>query len=428
MKKSLVITLALVFVLGLAGTAFAANPFSDVPAKSWAYDAVAKLQKAGIIDGYNDGSFKGDKTITRYEMAIIVAKAMAKEDKANAEDKAIIDKLAAEFKSELDNLGVRVAALEAKSDNVKWSGFFRARTGSDTVNGAEFHNSATKYYLLTVNADAKVNDTTNAHFVSETRYGYTVNGQNWAGVGGTHNDDAQQDGAANFFRAWVDTKLGDTTLTTGRRWAGYADNTFVGTEQDGVWVDLPAGDITASLFYTKNTDEGDGYLNNNNNLYGINLNVPLSKTTSLSLLYGGNKDKDATDSENGVMDSWGEITLNAKLTQDFNLAADFGKTNANVDNKHTNIQLTYKAADVNNPQTWDVFVRYFNSGAYGAPIGDTEWNAYLPGTKAWTVGFDYAVAKNVMWETLYSHQDGTDLGAFNGQTRKLVRTQFDFNF
>ena len=70
MKKSLIITLALVFVLGIAGTAFAAaNPFVDVPAKHWSYDAVAKLAAAGVIDGYNDGTFRGDKTLTRFEMA-----------------------------------------------------------------------------------------------------------------------------------------------------------------------------------------------------------------------------------------------------------------------------------------------------------------------------------------------------------------------
>ena len=110
MKKSLIVTLALVFVLGIAGTAFAANPFVDVPAKHWSYDAVAKLAQAGIVDGYGDGTFKGDKTMTRYEMATVVAKAMAKSDKADAEQKAAIDKLAAEYSAELSNLGVKVAA------------------------------------------------------------------------------------------------------------------------------------------------------------------------------------------------------------------------------------------------------------------------------------------------------------------------------
>lgn len=117
MKKTLVVLLALVFVLSIGATAMAApsNPFVDVPAKHWAYDAVSQLAKAGIVDGYGDGTYHGDKTITRYEMAQIVAKALAREDKANAENKALINKLAVEFAAELNTLGVRVAQLETNT-------------------------------------------------------------------------------------------------------------------------------------------------------------------------------------------------------------------------------------------------------------------------------------------------------------------------
>ena len=132
MKKSLSIILALVFVLSIAATAMAApsNPFVDVPAKHWAYDAVAKLAKAGVVDGYGDGTFRGDRTMTRYEMAQVVAKAMARSDKADAETKALIDKLAVEFAAELNNLGVRVAKLEEKT-KIGWNFESRIRYGND---------------------------------------------------------------------------------------------------------------------------------------------------------------------------------------------------------------------------------------------------------------------------------------------------------
>ena len=55
-------------VLGVT-TAFAANPFSDVTPDSWAYQAVSQLANAGIVNGYPDGTFKGQNNITRYEMA-----------------------------------------------------------------------------------------------------------------------------------------------------------------------------------------------------------------------------------------------------------------------------------------------------------------------------------------------------------------------
>lgn len=76
MNKKLFIAMAV--ALGVSETAFADNPFSDVPAGHWAYAAVAKLAAAGIVDGYPDGNYKGIRTMTRYEMAQIIAKALAK--------------------------------------------------------------------------------------------------------------------------------------------------------------------------------------------------------------------------------------------------------------------------------------------------------------------------------------------------------------
>ena len=72
MKKSLVLAMAM--ALGVTASAYAANPFSDVPAGHWAYDSVNKLASAGIVDGYGNGTFGGDRLMTRYEMAQIVAK------------------------------------------------------------------------------------------------------------------------------------------------------------------------------------------------------------------------------------------------------------------------------------------------------------------------------------------------------------------
>ncbi|MEA5091429.1 MAG: S-layer homology domain-containing protein, partial [Acidaminococcaceae bacterium] len=119
MKKALILTILL--SLGVNATTMAANPFSDVPAGHWSYAAVAKLSAAGVVDGYPDGSFKGNEPMTRYEMAQIVARALAKGAISSN------DKLVAEFADELNQLGVRVAKLEKKADNVKISGEARYR-------------------------------------------------------------------------------------------------------------------------------------------------------------------------------------------------------------------------------------------------------------------------------------------------------------
>ena len=133
MKKSLVLAMAM--ALGVTASAYAANPFSDVPAGHWAYDSISKLAAAGIIEGYGDDTFRGDRLMTRYEMAQIVAKALAKG--------ANVDKLAAEFADELDALGVRVAALEKKADNVKITGEVRYHYGKFSKPDSEWDSKRT---------------------------------------------------------------------------------------------------------------------------------------------------------------------------------------------------------------------------------------------------------------------------------------------
>ena len=115
MKKfaALVAVLALV---AFAAPAFAANPFMDVPMNHWAYDAVSQLASRGVVSGYPDGAFKGEWKATRYEMASVVARALAYVDmnKASKQDLELLKKLVVEFKDELDALGVKVDELDSR--------------------------------------------------------------------------------------------------------------------------------------------------------------------------------------------------------------------------------------------------------------------------------------------------------------------------
>ena len=165
MKKTIVSALTAALVVGAASTTFAAsNPFSDVPQGHWAYDAVAQLAQDGVIDGYGDNTFQGDKNITRYEMAQMVAKAMAKTNNganANAADKAALDKLAAEFHDELNNLGVRVANLEKNADQVKWNGtaeYTVARPHQDHQSGAADKAGNVNNVLFRLEPSAEINN------------------------------------------------------------------------------------------------------------------------------------------------------------------------------------------------------------------------------------------------------------------------------
>ncbi|MDO4177645.1 MAG: S-layer homology domain-containing protein [Phascolarctobacterium sp.] len=113
-KLSYAITLGLMMA---SCTAMAANPFDDVPSGHWAYDSIDKLAAQGVIEGYGDGNFAGNQIMTRYEMAQIVARAMARG--------ADVGKLSAEFADELNKLGVRVENLEKKTGNVWINGHIR---------------------------------------------------------------------------------------------------------------------------------------------------------------------------------------------------------------------------------------------------------------------------------------------------------------
>jgi hypothetical protein len=120
-----------------------AGPFSDVPANSWSYKAVQDLAAKGLVIGYGDSTFRGERLATRYEMAMVVARMLdiyekgqnAQDQKIelNANDIATLMKLAQEFKSELASLNVRVAALEKKAalDTVNFTGDARFRLGSE---------------------------------------------------------------------------------------------------------------------------------------------------------------------------------------------------------------------------------------------------------------------------------------------------------
>lgn len=169
MKKSITFALTSALVVGAASTTFAAaNPFSDVPEGHWAYDAITQLAADGIVEGYGDGTYLGNRNITRYEMAQMIAKAMTKNP--TGADKAALDKLAAEFTDELNNLGVRVSELEKYADKVTWHGKVRIwseRTQHDIhpITGERKTKSENNVYLLRLEPRMAVND----HWTIRTR-------------------------------------------------------------------------------------------------------------------------------------------------------------------------------------------------------------------------------------------------------------------
>ncbi len=175
MKKFLTAKLTAAFVFGMSATVFAANPFSDVPAGHWAYDSVAKLAAEGVIEGYGDGTYRGNRNITRYEMAQMIARALAKKPAANnvsLASRAELAKLAAEFHAELETLGVRVERLEKHGDKVRWLGkvefnLERERTDKNNTGHKDKENSSGYTVYLVTEAEINDNWTANAELQAD---------------------------------------------------------------------------------------------------------------------------------------------------------------------------------------------------------------------------------------------------------------------
>ena len=183
MKAKVLAALAATMAVS-ATCAFAANPFVDVPTDSWAYKSVVELADAGVIQGVDGEYFQGQRNITRYEAAEMVAKAMAHMDKATVEQRALINKLADEYADELNNLGVRVSNLENKVGNVKFTGDARLRY---RYQNGSMDDDKSWDYRIRLRGTATVNDRTTATL------GVTTNNQNFGENGSAQDDQVAAD-------------------------------------------------------------------------------------------------------------------------------------------------------------------------------------------------------------------------------------------
>ena len=103
MKKRLALVLVLVLMASAATTALA-SPFADVPADHWAYDSVAELAAAGLIEGYPDGTYGGARMMTRYEAAMVFARALNRLESQIDNNNLLpeLDKIKAELMAEIE--------------------------------------------------------------------------------------------------------------------------------------------------------------------------------------------------------------------------------------------------------------------------------------------------------------------------------------
>lgn len=211
-------TLAALF----AATAFnvsAANPFADVDTSSWAYQAVSQLSDQGVVDGYPDGTFKGDKNVSRYELAQIIARLMAKEESLNDSQRATVQKLSGEYAGELQSLGVRVKELEKKAGNLSNITEIRVQDIPRYDNVYKDNKSSHDELSLRVrlNTMATVNDRSTVYSQLETTMSmngstpFAPNRQDWSSRESTDSDKTRTgygDGDFHMNRLWATYHFG----------------------------------------------------------------------------------------------------------------------------------------------------------------------------------------------------------------------------
>ena len=424
MKKSLVLAMAM--ALGVTASAYAANPFSDVPAGHWAYDSINKLAAAGVVEGYGDATFGGDKLMTRYEMAQIVAKAMAKG--------ADVDKLAAEFADELDNLGVRVANLEKKADNVKISGETKLRYWNYDGDLSDSDDTALRSRIWVT---GQVNDDWTYKAMLENIQSFT------------HSNAGEE--TTKFQRAYVNGRVGGVAVQAGRY--GFTDFTggnIYDTRMDGVQasygkdVKLTVGAGKAAdgtgLVVEDSKNPGTFKVDDSHkaedmyyaNLAGkigvVDANVGYYKFTDVTAaIKQGAEDPDIA--------IWA-VGASLPVAKDLKLGATYLKSNmdeGDIDDDGYVVSLDYKGAKAGVAGSWGLFAKYYDqaAGTYiahtmeGLGHKEAQANAVAAdGFKGYMVGANYTFAKNIVGAVKYF-----DLEAKKGDTdQNTLYAELNFMF
>ena len=403
MKK--ILALAAVAALTAGVSAYAANPFSDVTADDWAYQAVSDLSAQGVVEGYPDGTFKGERNMTRYELAQIVARLMAKEDQLNAEQQATLDKLAGEYADELANLGVRVSNLEKKVGNISWSGDARMRY----INNAKTNDKDAWDGRLRLTVKGQVNDSTYAQgriatnmyfkdadkddgnttmdrlFVNHSfgdKTSVVLGRQDLTVFGGLEYDDAfdgaklaYNDGKFDAYAAFGRLKSGDTK-----------DDAAFG----GLGYDFGVAKLNAAYFHLTSDKVKDD--NKFDSIWGANLVVPVQDFSVFGEYWDSNSDKADTTWQAGL----GYSTLDAAKPGTFALNVAYNRVGAGAYLGGT----TYDAsdffgaiADGKDLKFWNVFgdvVLQKNVTLHGEYAWDIENTTADYDDSAWTVSLNYA--------------------------------------
>ena len=356
---------------------------------------------------------------------------------------ANVDKLAAEFADELDSLGVRVANLEKKADNVKVTGQVRYHYAD--YDGA--HDNALRSRIW---VNGQINE-------DWTYTGMFQNVQDF-----TDNDNEEDD--LDFQRAYVEGRLGGLDVTAGRYNMFLVNGNLYDTRADGVEVSY-GDDVKFTAFYAKPTDADKGLMDWEllgapryrdlvfDTVYGAKVDAKIGvvdATVGYTKFDDGTSSKyewDGVDSYNRVSTAdidedeiWNvgvafDVAKDLTLRADYMKATDyskdsFAKLNDFGDEGYV-IGLSYAGAKASEPGSWGLYANYYDQDR--ATVMAHTMNGYYgdQGFDGYMVGANVTLAKNIVAAVEWYDLDGKDYGAeprHNGEDMQTLWTEVVFTF
>ena len=358
-------------------------------------------------------------------MAQIVAKAMAKG--------ANVDKLAAEFADELDSLGVRVANLEKKADNVKITGQIRA-SYRDVDGDAKSHEGRLRTRLF---LNGQINE-------DWTYTGRFENSQYYTGDKGASGDD---DVKLNW--AYVSGRVGGVDVTAGRQDFKLHTGNVIDATVDGA-VFSYGKDVKVSGYVGKAADSGTW-----DNLGDATVVDSNDKVVGTALQEDDRVYIADVSAKIGVVDAYVTYykadTLNNNeiwnagialpVVKDLKFTAEYMHGDAEVgdaldlDDNGYAFGLAYKGAKASQPGSWGVYANYFDQPVstylehtidgyapfafdtveYNVDTGIATVDNASDGFKGYEVGANVALAKNIVAAVKYYDLEGRE-GNYDEQT------------
>ncbi len=416
--RKLALSVAAILVLAVVSPAFA-QPFADVPTDHWAFDAIAELAAKGIIEGFPDGTFKGDRGVTRYEVAMIVARILARIEaikipapaapapapQVTRADVQTIQRLVNEFRAELAALGVRVTAVEEELTALKGALDKTKVTGSTRLRYSQGGTGTSSANLRT---RLQFTSAPGGPITVVTRLGY----QSAAGGGLTFVDPVSATGApALFDLAYFDWSAGffGTSWRVGQQtFVLGANGLLLDTTNSTNAVSLGGAKVSGSFGPVSLTAVAFAATAAVNNVWALSAGVNLLPGWTTNFHYYTQRPVGAAESSGYGADLSGSFFPGVSFTFDYASYTPAAGTAQTAWRADADIDLSSMGMSAMSP-TLKVFYKDYGTAAGGGPAYSSSDFEFVGGftwaMRSW--GTVIGLTLNPTWSAELTYESGT---------------------